>query len=558
MDDDHSVLGYLVRFVQSENIREKISIMLENGLGHRLLFLHITAWLVYVICGNLNFSVCIFITNLLLFGTGILMYQMMRNKNMKGLWALLIVLLLLNGQNLGNSMIAQFGLANIGSVFITFLSIYLLLKNRRIAFIGGLLLSVVTIYSNGNGMLIIPPVIACFCIQKRIKELICFGMISVTAALFYFYGLDTSRLENDIWNNFPVLFLKFFVFIGSNLWIPSVKFVSIFTGIACSVIYVWGICNKVYKRELFCYACLTFLFITTVAVVVGNPPVLGGESTTPWRYRIYGSLFLILTAFTLLNHAREFYLKRAIYLIPVLALLFNIFSTAYCYRKGERRWEFKKVSAWRYTNERQRLGTRYPQAEPDIMLYLKKAEQTGIYKMPQYPLAEYRSVLRPSMNQNRQSLPDILYMIESIKEKEGFLLVEGWAYLQPESMLMESEDICLYLVNGERQWTCYPYFERRFDIIDDVFSICQTKGRRCYLFGNGCKSSPEYQPVQPGIYQPGDFHHCIRYRCLLYHVPRFRRGDYPFSNILPVYYVNICFSRYDPLYATDHSGREKR
>jgi hypothetical protein len=397
------------------------------------------------------------------------MYQMIRNKDMKSLGALLIALLLFNGQNLGNSIIAQFGLANTGFVFIAFLSIYLLLLNRRTAFICGLLLSVITIYSNGSGMLIIPPVIACLCIQKRIKELLCFGIISVTVAVLYFYGLDTSRIERDIWSNLPVLIMNFFIFIGCNLWIPSVKFISLFTGIACSAVYVWGICNKVYRQNLFCYACLTFLFITAVAVSAGNASVLGGEATTPWRYRTYGSLFLILTALLLVNNAKEFYLKKAIYLFPVLALFFSIFSTAYCYRKGERRLELKKVSAWHWINEGQRLGSRYPQVEPGMILYLKEAEQMGIYKMPQYPLSEYKSVLYPGMDKNRQSLPeDILYMIESVQEKEGFLLVEGWAYLKPESMLMESEDIYLYLVNEDRQWICRPYFERRFDVIDDT------------------------------------------------------------------------------------------
>ncbi|MDR0349707.1 MAG: hypothetical protein LBH90_09485 [Tannerella sp.] len=470
MDDDLGVLRNLTRLVQSEHMQEKMSVMFENGNGHRTLFLYTVVWMVYAVCGHLNFSVCIFITNLLLLGTGILMYQMNRNKDRRGLWACLIVLLLFNGQNLGNSLIAQFGLANIGSVFITFFSIYLLLINHRAAFVGGLLLSVITIYSNGNGMLIIPPVIACFCIQKRIKELICFGIISVTAALLYFYGLDTSRLEGDIRNNLPVLVLNFFVFIGNNVWIPAFSYISIFTGMVCSVIYVWGICNKVYKQNLFCYACLTFLFITAAAVVVGNAPVLGGESTTPWRYRIYGSLFLILTAGLLVNNAKAFYLKKAIYLFPVLALLFSLFSTAYCYRKGERRWELKKVSAWRWVNEGQKLGTCYPSAEPELIRYLKEAEQMGIYKMPQYPLSAYKSVLRSVPDQNRQTVasPDILYGIESVDEKEGFLLLEGWAYLQSESMSMESEDIFLYLINEEGQWICRPYFERRFDIINDT------------------------------------------------------------------------------------------
>lgn len=282
MDDDlPSLQNFLVRFVQADDIREKVSLLLENGNGHRLLFMRSIVLFVYMVCGKLNYSICIFIANLLLFGTSVLLYKMIRNKNMNGLWVFLTVLLLFNGQNLGNSIVAQFGLANIGSIFITFLSIYLLLLNHRPAFICGLLLSLITIYSNGNGMLMIPPVIACFCIQKRTKDMICFGTVSVTAAMFYFYGLDTSRLGGDIWSHLPELAANFFIFIGCNLWIPSVKFVSLFTGIVCSAIYVWGIFNKVYERNLFCYACLTFLFITAIAVAAGNEPVLGGESTAP-------------------------------------------------------------------------------------------------------------------------------------------------------------------------------------------------------------------------------------------------------------------------------------
>lgn len=469
MDDDlPSLQNFLVRFVQADDIREKVSLLLENGNGHRLLFMRSIVLFVYMVCGKLNYSICIFIANLLLFGTSVLLYKMIRNKNMNGLWVFLTVLLLFNGQNLGNSIVAQFGLANIGSIFITFLSIYLLLLNHRPAFICGLLLSLITIYSNGNGMLMIPPVIACFCIQKRTKDMICFGTVSVTAAMFYFYGLDTSRLGGDIWSHLPELAANFFIFIGCNLWIPSVKFVSLFTGIVCSAIYVWGIFNKVYKHNLFCYACLTFLFITAIAVAVGNEPVLGGESTAPWRYRIYGSLFLILTAFLLINNAKAFRVKKLIYLLPVLALFFCILSTAYCYRKGERRLELKKVSAWRRIHEGKRLGTRYPQAEPELIFYLKEAERMELYTMPRYTLSEYKAAVY-CRDENKQFLPDgILYAIEAVKEKEEFLLVEGWAYLQSETIQMESEDIYLYLVNEEKQLICRPYFERRFDIIDDT------------------------------------------------------------------------------------------
>jgi hypothetical protein len=209
--------------------------------------------------------------------------------------------------------------------------------------------------------------------------------------------------------------------------------------------------------------------LTAVAVAAGNGTELGGESTTPWRYRIYGSLLLILTAFLLINHAKEFHLKKVIYLFPVLALCFNLFSTAYCYRKAERRLEQRKVSAYRWADEGKRLGSRCPQAEPGVIVCLKEAERMGLCTMPQYPLSEYKSTVRADRDRNRRAAADeILYAIETVKEKEGFLIVDGWAYLRPESALMESEDICLYLVNGETQWICKPNFERRFDIIDDT------------------------------------------------------------------------------------------
>jgi hypothetical protein len=470
MDDDFPALqNFLVRFIQAGHIQEKIALLLDDANSHRTVFMRLNVLLVYAVCGKLNYSVYIFLIGLFLTGIGFLLYRMMTNQGLKGLWAFMVVLLLFNGQNLGNHIVAQFGLSNIGSVLITFLSIYLLLLKNRIAFIGGILLSILTIYSNGNGMLLIPPVIVCFGIQKRIKELIWFGVISVTAAAFYFYGLDSSRLGGDKWDYLGVIVMNVFIFVGNNVWVPSVMLISLITGILCSAVYIWGIFNKVYKNNLFCYACLTFLFLTAFAVAAGNEPVLGGEATTPWRYRIYGSLFLILTAFLLVNNAKEFYLKKAVYFFPLFALFFSLTSTVYCYRKGERRLEQKMVSAYRWVNEGKRLGTCYPRAEPELMLYLKEAEQMGLYKMPQYPLSDYKSAIHVCKDKNRQPSEDgILYAVESVEEKEGFLLVEGWAYLRSESALMESRDIYLYLENEENRFVCRPKFERRFDIIDDT------------------------------------------------------------------------------------------
>ena len=472
MDDDFPALqNFLVRFVQAEDTGAKISLMFESGNMHRLLWMRLMVLLVYALCGTLNYSIYAFVTSLFLVGTGVLLCWVIRKSSMKGVLMLIAFLLLFNGQNLGNSLFVMSGIANIGSVFITLLSVYLLLLNRRWTFICGVLLSLITIYSNGNGMLIIPPILICFWIQKRVKELITFGCIAIPASILYFYGLESSRMSHDIWSNIPVMLMNVFVFVGNNLWIPSLKYISIAVGVACVAVYLWGIFNKTYKENLFIYACLTFLYLTAVAVSVGNAPVLGGEATTPWRYRIYGSLFLILTAFLLINHARSFRVKKIIFMFPVLALLFNMFSTVYCFRKAERRFEQKMVSSWRWHREGKGLGLRYPRVEKDLIHYLKEAGQLGLYEMPQYPLTAYKNALHdeiPVSGKDRTLLTDgVKYDLEE-KTENGFLIIDGWAYLTDISTLMEQEEIYIYLVNEENRWLCRPNFERRFDIIDNT------------------------------------------------------------------------------------------
>lgn len=470
IDDDFGAFyGFLVKFLHAEDIGTKISLFLESSNMHRLVWLHVNILLVYVLSGQINCSIYVFLTGLFLLGTGLLLCKAIRGKEVKWMSVLVIVLLLFNGQNLGNSVWPMSGIANIGSVFITFLSIYLLLMNNKWAFGFGLLLSVITIYSNGSGMLIIPPVIACLLIQSRIKESIIFGVLSVISAVFYFYGLESSRMEGDLWGNIPILLINIFAFAGNNLWLPSFKYVSLLAGMGCAVVYLWGILNKVYKKNLFTYAALTLLFLTAVAVAAGNRAVFGGDAIAPWRYRIYGSLFLILTSLLLINNAKEFYLKKVIYLFPLLALFFSVLSTAYCYRKTERRFEQKMVTSFHWYREGKGFGLVYPEIEDELISYLKEAERMGLYKMPQYPVAEYKNHIHLDTEKNRQLLTEeIKYDLSDRIEEKDFLIIEGWAYLTDVSASMEQEDIYVYLVNNEKRWMFRPYFERRFDIISNA------------------------------------------------------------------------------------------
>jgi hypothetical protein len=452
-DDLLAIQNFLIKYIHAESIQEKITLLIEPHGIHRILLLRLTVLLIYALSGELNYSICIFICGLLLAGTGLLLCKTIHEKSIKGLCALLIVLLLYNGQNFMNSLWAMSGLANIGICFYCFLVMYLLLLPGRIAFTFGLFLSLLTIYSNGNGMLIIPPVIACLYIQKRMKKLIVFAVPAVIMSLLYFYQLNTIRISNEsIWSHYGSLFEDFFIFIGGNLWIPSMKIISIMVGLFCLSIYVWGIFKKLYEKDLFCYACLTFLYLSAIAVAVGSTGPAG-----TLRYRIYGSLFMILTVILLINNTNVFHLKRRmVYLFSILALFFSIFSTTIYSLKMEKILEWKKISAYNWLNKGEGLANYTPDSTR-YETYLEEAEQMGIYKMPQYPLSEYKSVMSPCENKDRKNQPEhILYEIESIEEKEIFFIVEGWAYFK--SMPMEFTDIYLYLINEETCLSYHPMF----------------------------------------------------------------------------------------------------
>jgi hypothetical protein len=455
-DDFPALQDFLVQYLQAENGGEKLSLLLESiGIGkvHRILLPRLMVLLVYLLTGKLNYTIYLFVVILFTSGIAIMIFKMINDKRMKPLAMLLTVTLLLNGQNFINYMLVFAGIANIGICFFAFLSMYLLLSRSRASFVGGLLLSLLTIYSNGNGMLIIPPAIIALYLQKRMKELIVFAIPCILAALFYFYGLEMSRITGgDSWEKLYNTVSYFFIFTGGCLWVPSAKFISFTAGVLCFAVYVWGILNKAYKDNLFCYACLTFLYLTIFVAAAGNQ-----YHTVRIIYRIYSSLFLALTTILLVNNTKAFYVKKIIPVLPILAFSFSLLTIIIYRWDMQKLLEGKKVSAYNWVNKGRGL-IKYGR-------YLREAERLGVYKMPEYPLSEYKSPICAVSSANMKFLPEgIIYRIESIDEKENFLVLEGWSYLK--SMSMDHTDIYIFLTNGKNQRTYCPKFQQNSYVPD--------------------------------------------------------------------------------------------
>jgi hypothetical protein len=319
-------------------------------------------------------------------------------------------------------------------------------------------------------MFIVPPIVLALLIQKRLKYAVGFGIVCIAAAVLYVYHIDTGRIAGEnVWNGLGIRIVNTFAFAGCSVFVPNLKYAAPFLGVCCTVVYLWGLWKGLLKGNLVLYAGMAFLLLSAVAVAVGNPPILDSESVAAWRYRTYGSLVLVMTILLIFENIDKLGGRKIAYAITAMTLIFSTLSTVYCYRKCERRYEAKLMSAYNWHNKGEQLGSRYPAIESMQISELKQAEQLGIYTMPAYDMRNYTVELYKTDSLSKIYTPDqITWYIENVKQQNDFLILNGWAYLTDDKANMESQNVILYLVGNHSQLACQPVFERRFDVVDDT------------------------------------------------------------------------------------------
>ncbi len=463
-DDYVAEQNFLVKYLQSSTLSEKVSLSIEQHNEHRLLFTRLVTLVVYFFTGKLNYLFYICLSNIMLFSIGILIYRMVKENMKKAISAFLITLLLCNGQHLETSLWAMSGLANIGILFLAFVSLYCMISENQKLNTAGFLLSVLTIFSNGNGMFITLPAFICLVLQRRRKTYITYAIIvSISIILYFFNYVKPARTDIhivELIRNIPQILINLCTFVGLNFWIPSFKMISILIGVFCLSVYLWGIWKKWYQTNMFCYACLTFLYFNAGAVAI---LWLTNGVAGALRYRIYSSLILTLTVILLLvNHNNKFLsFKKYIYLLTSFVLVFNLSSVIYV-QKEIKRSDFKKKSVYNWHNKGKRLATWSDSSSEKAIPYLKQAEHMGLYKMPQYPLSKYVASIKEKAVGSTMQVYKMPYQIENISQRDGYLLIEGWVYLKDKSMNFSNIYICLF--NQEKQYILTSLAERRYDL----------------------------------------------------------------------------------------------
>lgn len=455
-DDFDVFFRFLCDYNEESSFAEKFKLLLDQHNVHRIVPTKFIGLMSYWTTGGVNLSFFILIGNLFLLGIGIMFFMYVREKKEAGMFMLLTVLLLFNGQNLETSTCtwAMASIANAGSLLLAMLSIYFVLQKDRKYFVSGIVLSVITVFSNGNGMCLLPAVTFSLFLMNRRKELMLFSIVIGIAVASYFIDLRFSAGTER--NSIPDIAVNFLHFLGGNFWLPSAKIFAFCWGLFVCFTYVFAFVRKSYKTNIVWFSFFTFMLLTAAMVALNRPY---GE-VAALRYRIYCCMPTILTIMFYYENRKALHLSRWFKYIVTPVMLFSIFSTLLYSTKHENNREFLRTSTYNW--QRDKSGLSYFNTSGTDIVALKRAESAGIYTMPVLPMKELESEV--ITNGKNVSVPNIsiTYHIDYVDETSDYLLIKGWAYT--EEMSMDFTDIFLWLRNGEENIKIVPYAERRYDV----------------------------------------------------------------------------------------------
>lgn len=342
--DDHALKKFILDYAQADGWKGKIVALFKQHNEHRIALTRLLAWIDYAITGHLNFRHLMTAGNLLLLAVVPLWYELLK-KNKKPLFALVPVpflwMTLAFWENMYWGMSA---VQNFGVVTLTLWTLYLCINPRVVPFVIALLLSVATVLTSGNGLLVLPlGALLLFLTQNR-KRFALWIIVSAAEIFCYFYWYTKPESNPDSKASIIQLAKGYMAFLGSFAeCIPVLDHakVCLFLGIVLFLVAVsigsttlFRIMRNKYSHkferttDLFCLGTILFI-LGTALIVVYSRAGFGSDVLITSRYKIYSVLLLIVAYLYVVIPIRGSFLSPYITAIVFLAVTFNVFSYHY-------------------------------------------------------------------------------------------------------------------------------------------------------------------------------------------------------------------------------------
>lgn len=306
LDDYNAILDFLNRWIGCRTGREKLVLFFSSQLVDVKTFLvHTAALLQYATIGHVNFR---FLTGcyvalmpllvLLLWKMFIPSYS---NRTDRLVLFLPIPFLLFQLQYMTELDVVTEGMAHIGALFFSLLTIYWLHRDTRSRVVGAVIALIFAVASDAYAFLLIPIGLLTLVRQRRFGWLAVYLTVSIACVASYAFHynnhaspVDATQDRQSLPLAIAMRILYVLGFLGSAAGFNS-HFLAgaLILGFALVAFYIWKALKGEARRSRLLYDCALFLFLTAALAASGRSG-LGLSQSLSGRYTLYSLVFVSL------------------------------------------------------------------------------------------------------------------------------------------------------------------------------------------------------------------------------------------------------------------------
>lgn len=465
MDDYPSLVDFLNK-LPTASVGERWRLLLEQNNFHRIVWVKGVAWLMYSLTGKVSFTGLQYIGSAALLLMSWLLYRTFFGQHPTQRWLFLPVLFFLfQFQFWNNTFWAMASMSNLWTPTWALLAFWLSTRRREI---WALVVGLVALLTVGNGILVLPLLLASFLFRNQIRWAVVTLAVLIPAYALYFSGYSNpsgvssaSLLSPDRLVHLLALDASF---LGAMFYHPAVSWLPMLVGGAIIGWTVYLLITRYDRINPTLFWMLVFLHLTGLMLAVNrieNPVAVMFAS----RYKNMTAILMAVTYLTVADGwvrnqlpARRWFSTVTLGIAVSICLVSDITY-------------FSKIVRFRELKQTdQLLWERYgiirgcnPMYQPAQQL--SKIARAGMFQPTPLTLASLASrpvpvpTITPSANKIR-------YQIDLRKIDNGFLVVSGFAKIDGQKANFNDTFLAVEAPGGWQFFT--TLFHQRLDEEDSL------------------------------------------------------------------------------------------
>jgi hypothetical protein len=442
-DDYDAILDFLNNFKATDSLNSRFNMLFAQHNEHKVFFDRLVALLDVWIFGQINFTHLAYIGNiflLLIFFLIVKMFLPIVNKlTLEPQWILMLPIpfLLLNLQSWENFVWGMASVQNIGVIFFSILTLYLLFSGELSPLKFGLAMSSAAFatYTSGNGMLSLLVGMGVLVLSKAKRVYLClWGIFSILLIFSYFNGYHAVSSHpdpvNTLLNQTNLLVSHFFVLLGNGWAFYKYEMAfSVFLGLGMFLMFLFLLQHKIHQTNPLIFSILAFLFLSCCLTSLSRAG-FGAEQAISLRYRIYSHLIAIFTYLGCISSFRTYISRRSFSFLCFFFILLSFINYSFSFARYvpsltevQKSWKHG-LAAFAENNRISYLSYPDEHRAKDI---LKKSDSLGTYKVS----LNYSSIASSRVDYNYGAETNNIDYAFNIERYKDILLIDnGWAYIK--------------------------------------------------------------------------------------------------------------------------------